>query len=216
MSFEYTIGYIDEDISQVKLYQRKLRDYGFKVIGYQFTKGMSLVDLMNQVYASAIDLLMIDFKLNQTNIVSFNGNEVEEEIYETKPLFPHIIFTNKVDQAEPHVIDWKIIFDKDKVFQDKDTTDKFAKMLEKSIVQYKNYVRKRKLKLEELMFESFSRTLTSLERDLVYEIQQELRFLDKHDKKEIPSQLNNREAIDDLSSRRRSAEELLNKYLKEK
>src|SRR4051812_13188040 len=99
----FKIGYIDEDIKQVKLYARKLKDFGFDVIGYEFEKGMNLKDLMDQVYASDIDLLMIDFKLNETNVVAFNGEKVEQEIYEMKPLFPHIIFTNKVEQAEPFV-----------------------------------------------------------------------------------------------------------------
>ena len=109
---KYKIGFIEEDINQVKLYRRKLRDFGFDVIGYEFTKGMTLEELMNQVYNSDIDLLMIDFRLNESNIVPFNGDEVERHVYENKPLFPHIIFTKKVDQSEPDVDDIKIIFDK--------------------------------------------------------------------------------------------------------
>lgn len=86
MGTNYKIGYIDEDINQVKLYRRKLRDFGFEVIGYDFSKGMSLKELMEQVYSSDIDLLMIDFRLKEGNIVAFNGDEVEREIYEKKPL----------------------------------------------------------------------------------------------------------------------------------
>lgn len=107
MATKFRIGYIDEDESQVKLYRRKLQKYGFDVIGYTFNKGMSLQDLMKQVYESDIDLLMIDYKLNETNIVSFNGEVVESDIYDKRPLFPHIIFTNKVEQAEPFISDYE-------------------------------------------------------------------------------------------------------------
>ena len=111
MEAKYKIGYIDEDIRQVKKYTRRLKDFGFEVIGYDFHQGMSLEELMSQVYESDIDLLMIDYKLNEGNIVAFNGDAVESDFYDKRPLFPHIIFTNKVEQAEPFVEDWKIIFD---------------------------------------------------------------------------------------------------------
>lgn len=73
---------------------------------------MTIEELMEQVYSSNIDLLMIDFRLNESNVIPFNGDVVERYVYENKPLFPHIIFTNKVDQAEPDVDDLKLIFDK--------------------------------------------------------------------------------------------------------
>ncbi len=67
MEAKYKIGYIDEDIRQVKKYTRRLKDFGFEIIGYDFHQGMSLEELMSQVYKSDIDLLMIDYKLNEKN-----------------------------------------------------------------------------------------------------------------------------------------------------
>lgn len=92
MSIRYKIGYIDEDPNQVKLYKRKLRVYGFEVIGYEFHKGMTIEELMEQVYSSNIDLLMIDFRLNESNVIPFNGDVVERYVYENKPLFPVILY----------------------------------------------------------------------------------------------------------------------------
>lgn len=65
MSIKYKIGYIDEDINQFKKYKRNLRDLGFDVIGYEYSKGMSLEELMQQVYNTDIDLLLIDYKLKK-------------------------------------------------------------------------------------------------------------------------------------------------------
>ena len=56
MEAKYKIGYIDEDIKQVKKYQRRFKNYGLEVIGYDFQKGMTLDELMHQVYESEIDL----------------------------------------------------------------------------------------------------------------------------------------------------------------
>ncbi|MBK6821046.1 MAG: hypothetical protein IPG85_16205 [Bacteroidetes bacterium] len=109
---------------------------------------------MKQVYNSDIDLLMIDFRLNESNIVPFNGDEVERHIYENKPLFPHIIFTNKADQAEPAVDDLKIIIDKEDVFPDdvgNSKTQHFISILTKSIDQYKSLIFKKKSLIAELL-----------------------------------------------------------------
>ena len=144
MEIKYRIGYVDEDINQVKKYQRRFKKLGFEVVGYDFEKEMTLQELMNQLYNSDIDLLMIDYKLDESNKVTFNGEAVANEIYENKPLFPHIIFTNKKDDAEPHVEDWKIIFDKDEIFneveEDKEKVNHFITTLERSIEQYRKHI----------------------------------------------------------------------------
>jgi hypothetical protein len=218
MATTYTIGYIDEDSNQVKLYNRKLRDYGFDVIGYEYTKGMSIDALMEQVYASDIDLLMIDFRLNESNILSFNGDEVERHIYENKPLFPHIIFTNKVDQAEPEVDDLKIIIDKEIVFSGDDETSKvehFVELLTKSIEQYKNHISKKKNLIANLLEKEANKGLDAKDKDLLLSTQRELQNLDKTRLKEVPEQLVSVENLDKISKARQEAEEYIKSLLEE-
>lgn len=150
MATKYKIGYIDEDDKQVKKYRKRFRDFGIEIIGYDFQPGMSLENLMEQVYQSDIDLLMIDYKLDESSKVSFNGEAVECEIYDKKPLFPHIIFTNRKEDAEHFVNDLKIIFSKEEIpnkkaeYYDKNRTEYFIKTLTKSIEQYKNHIENRK------------------------------------------------------------------------
>ena len=202
MEAKYKIGYIDEDINQVKKYQRRFRKYGFEVIGYDFENEMSLEDLMEQVYKSDIDLLMIDYKLDETNKVTFNGEKVENEIYNKKPLFPHIIFTNKVDDAEPHVEDWKIIFDKDLIFSDGDDHDDvkyFITTLERSIEQYRNHIEEKKKIVADLLEKGEREGLNANEKDLLITKQEELNSLDKTYKKEIPKHLITEDKLADLS-----------------
>lgn len=213
MESKYRIGYIDEDVKQVKKYQRRFRAFGIEIIGYEFHKGMTLEELMHQVYESDIDLLMIDYKLNETNLVTFNGEAVESEFYDKKPLFPHIIFTNKVEQAEPHVEDWKIIFDKDDIFSDEDEDEKkvqhFIITLFKSIEQYRSHVSKKKVIVSELLEKGEREGLTASEKDLLITKQNELASLDKTEKNEIPKHLLTENKLDDLSKTKKEAEAFL-------
>jgi len=216
MEAKYTIGYIDENDQQFKLYKRKLKEYGFKVIGYKFKKRMKLKDLMEQVYKSKIDLLMIDYKLKESNIVSFNGEKVERDIYETKPRFPHIIFTNKVDQAEPFIDDWKLIFDKDEIFGDKENVERFITILTKSIEQYQNFIAKKKKLISDLLEKQMEKKLSAKEKNLLLETQEELLLMDKSKPREAPKQLTTKEKLEDLSKTRIKAEKFLQSLLKKK
>ncbi|MFW2477100.1 MAG: hypothetical protein ACN4EP_09295 [Sediminibacterium sp.] len=217
MEMQYKVGYIDEDNNQVKLYTRKLRDFGFEVVGYDFHKGMTLEELMNQVYSSDIDLLMIDFRLNESNIIPFNGDAVEREIYDKKPLFPHIILTNKADQAEPDVDDPKIIFDKEVVFPSDDgdnpQTKKFIETLTKSIEQYKRHIDKRKQIISVLLEKEQKETLTADEKNLLLSTQRELLSLDKIIISEVPESLTSIDSLDKLSKARQDAEAYINSLL---
>lgn len=218
METKYKIGYIDEDPSQVKLYRRKLRDFGFDVIGYDFHKGMSLEELMNQVYNSDIDLLMIDFRLNETNIIPFNGDEIGRYMYENRPLFPHIIFTNKVDQAEPDVDDLKIIFDKEIVFpgdngNDNLNTIHFVDMLKKSIEQYRMHINKRKEIISNLLEKEKREELSALEKNALLKAQRDLLSLDSVRVSEIPERLVSINNLDQITKARKDAEAYIRSIL---
>ena len=99
MKDSYTIGYIDEDVNQVTIFTRALKDYGVEVIGYDIHKGMSEEAILELVYNSKIDLLMIDYYLKDKGILTFNGDELERRFKEIKPRFPMIIFTSNENDA---------------------------------------------------------------------------------------------------------------------
>ena len=220
MEIKYIIGYIDEDINQVKKYTRRLKEFGFEVIGYDFFKGMSLDELMSQVYQSNIDLLMIDYKLKESNIVTFNGDAVESEFYDKKPLFPHIIFTNKVDQAEPFVEDWKIIFDKDEIFSDDEEDEKkvthFITTIIKSIEQYRNHFNKKKAILAKLIEKSENTKLTLPEIEVLLKTKKELQVLDSSSSYDVPEYLLLPENIEKIDNLKNEAAEFLEELIKRK
>jgi hypothetical protein len=212
----YRIGYIDENIEQVNKYTRRLRPFGLEVIGYDIKQGLELNDLMKQVYESNIDLLMIDYKLNESNVIHFNGNHVEAAFYENKPLFPHIIFTNKRDLAENFVEDWKIIFDKTEAFLDKKHTERFVMILSKSIEQYRKYVSKKKELISELLEKGEKEGLTAKDKNLLLNTQIEIESLDKTQKQEVPRQLISDQKLEDISKTKKDAEAFLQSLIENK
>jgi hypothetical protein len=215
MELKYRIGYVDEDSNQVKKYQRRFRKLGFEIIGYEFKKGMSLDELMEQIYSSDIDLLMIDYKLDESNKVTFNGEAVESEIYDTKPLFPHIIFTNKKDDAEPHVEDWKIIFDKEEIFnedednEDDDRINHFTTTLERSIEQYQKHLQKRKDHIAVLLEKGKDEKLSPGDKHDLLKLQKELKVLNPTFEVEVPEYLLLSENLTEIEGLKNEAEELL-------
>ena len=128
-NFTHLTGYISKDEKQIEFYNKELRIYDVKIIGYNFEKGMTIENLMNQVYLSNIDLLITDYELNTTNLVAFNGDVVEDEMYYNKPQFPLIVLTDKIEEAEAFIQDWKIIFEKDKIFRNQKSKARFANIL---------------------------------------------------------------------------------------
>lgn len=211
---KYRIGYIDENADEVKMYQRKLRSFDIEVIGYEFKKGMTKEELLAQVYSSDIDLLLIDYKLKGT-LVTFNGEEIESDIYEKKPLFPYIIFTSDKEHAENFIEDWKTIFDKEELSDfNKIRNERFVKIIEKSIEQYKNHIDKKKNILSELLIKGENEGLDAVEKSFLIEIQRDLQSLDKTNPKEIPEQLVSYDKLEDLSKSRKEAEQFLESLIK--
>lgn len=126
---------------QVTKYQRKFQNY-FDVIGYNIKKGTELADLLQEIYDSDIDLLMVDYLMVDKGILTFNGDEVVRLFEEIKPRFPIIIFTNEEAQAFPQVDNPNIIYDKSLVATN---IDRLVEILNKNIQVYKKYVEKGKI-----------------------------------------------------------------------
>lgn len=206
---KYRIGYIDENPKEVAKYHRDLRDY-FDVVGYNIPQGLPLVDLIDQVYQSDIDLLMVDYLMVDKGILIYNGDEVARAYEEIKPRFPIIIFTNEENQAFPHVDNPNMIYDKGDVTKN---TKHFVEKITKTIQLYKNFISKRKDLIKELIQKGEKDGLKADEKHTLLEAQLELNNLDKRSN-EVPLQLLDEKKVDNLSKTTREAEEFLESLIK--
>lgn len=205
---KYKIGYIDEDPGQFARYERKLRD-SFDVIDYKITTGLPLGELIQRVYDSKIDLLMIDYLLVDKGVLTYNGDQVARSIEEILPRFPMLIFTNNKDQAFPQVDNPNIIYDKSDIQTD---LNHFIEVIEKNIRVYKEYIIRKKNVINQLIEKGEKEGLSATEKNALLEAQLELKNLDKWSN-EVPLQLLNEKKVDDLSKVRKEAEEYLNTLL---
>lgn len=209
---KYKIGYVDEDPTQVLQYERKLRPY-FDVISYNIVKGTALPDLLKQIYDSEIDLLMVDYLMVDKGVVTFNGDEVARQYEEIKPRFPIIIFTNEEGQAFPQVDNPNIIYDKSLVTND---INRLVEVLNKNILAYKNFVKKRQDSIEALLLKGEEgEGLSSEEKHILLQNQLELINLDKNSN-EVPFQLLDEKKLDELSKTTKEAEKFLESLLNKK
>jgi hypothetical protein len=203
---KYRIGYIDEDPRQVAKYERHFRNY-FDVVGYNITKGLTLKKLLRQVYDSDIDLLLIDYRMADSGIVTYNGDKVAKEYVKIKPGFPILIFTSHNRDAFHCVDNPNIIYEKG------NSNNHFVEVIRKNILLYRNFVKQNKRKVSDLTEKSKKHRLTSIEKHNLIDAKQELKRLDKLNT-EVPSQLLDERIIDSISATKKEAAAFLKSITK--
>jgi hypothetical protein len=206
---KYRIGYIDESVRQVQRYERLLRPY-FDVVSYEITKGMSLKRLLKLVYESDVDLLMVDYLMVESGMLTFNGDKVAREYEKIKPRFPTLIFTNRHVDAFDSVDNPNIIYEKGDV---RNNRPHFVEVLTKNIELYKSYIHERREVIRKLTDKSAKGKLSSLEKHQLLEAQQELNSLDKWNV-QIPLQLLDENKIEDLEKTAKDAKAFLSSLIK--
>ena len=212
---KYSIGFVDEDPQEIRRYANRLEPVGFNVIDYGIEKGLKLDELLNRIYDSEIDLVMVDFLLNERGILALNGDQVIREFKKIKPEFPTIIFTSKDKQAYPAVDDVNLIYDKARIRDDDAELQRFITVLSKNIEKYRNDIKQREDRIKELIAKRESgEELDAEEKSNLYRLQFELSNLDQRTK-ETPDQLLVDLKLDQLSTTADEAAELLRNLKKE-
>ena len=201
---KYKIGFIDEDHLEWERVERNLRD-SFDVVDYSIPQGLSKENLIEQVYDSDIDLLMVDYLMCDTGYLNFNGDDFIRDFEKIKPKFPIIIFTTHENDAFPHVDNPNIIYDK-KLLED----DRLylVQLITKNIERYRKYISDRKDIIETLLQKKEKQGLSSKEKNTLLESQLELNILDKKSN-EVPLQLIEDKSYNSLSDTTKEAEAFL-------
>ena len=206
----YTIGYVDEDEGEVKKVARRLRD-NFKVKSYDVSAGPGKDELIDDIYNSDIDLLLVDFMMKDKGVVTYNGDEIAREYEKIRPEFPIIIFTNRETDAFPVVDDVNAIYDKENLTREKKSH--FIEILYKNILRYEGYVSQMKGKLENLIEKRVEQELSPSEKEELFTLQLELGRLDKRSFAETPNHMLSDQNLDQLTALAKDADELLQEFL---
>lgn len=208
----YKIGYVDEAAQEVKRIVRKLEN-DFEMVSYDIKRGLPKDELIERIYQSDIDLLLVDYFLKDKGMLVYNGDAVVRDFEKIKPKFPMIIFTNEPRDAFPKVDNVNIIYSKD-VLDKKKTW--FVEVLKRNIQYYHQYIESRKNRIGELVETRQQRDLTPVEKGELFNLQLDLNKLDERENVETPSHLLSDRNLDELTEITEDAEKLLQKLLMQK
>ena len=207
---KYRIGYVDEDPIQVKKYQRLL-EKNFDVLGYEIPKGLSKKKLLEQIYDSDIDLLLLDYLMTERGQLTYNGDAIARKFEKMKPHFPVLIFTSHSGDAFPAVDNPNTLYEKGSAKK----MEHFMEVLKKNIEAYRAFVAKKKKNIDALVSKSRKRKLSATEKDALFNEQIALQGLDKRSG-EAPIQLLHPDNIEMLSQAAEKAEAFIKTLTKKK
>lgn len=208
----YKIGYVDETDQEVKRITRKLED-DFEMVTYDIRRGLPKAELIDQIYASDIDLLLVDYYLKDKGVLQFNGDAVVRDFEKIKPLFPVLIFTNNEGDAFPQVDNVNIIYNKEELNRNK---NHFVEVLKRNIRYYEQYIASRKSRITDLLLIREQRPLSAVEKEELFNLQLDLNKLDERENKETPSHILSDRNLDELTEIADDAEQLLKALLSKK
>jgi hypothetical protein len=208
----YKIGYVDEAAQEVKKITRKLEN-DFEVVSYDIQRGLSKEELIDRIYQSDVDLLLVDYFLKDKGVLVYNGDAVVRDYEKIRPLFPMIIFTNNEGDAFPQVDNVNIIYSKNVLDKDKAW---FIEVLNRNILYYRQYVDIRKKRIADLNETRSQRELTPLEKEELYNQLLDQNKLDDRENKETTKHLLSDRNLDKLTEITEEAEKLLQTLLKQK
>ena len=167
----YIVGYLDEE-EQWRLTARNGLLPDFKVVVLDLVKTPD--QIWDVVREKKLDALIVDFRLFESGEVTYNGNDIIQEVQRHNLHFPLFIMTSYENDAFSQCEDVLIIRDKN-MFQNEGELARFKQTLKSHIDSYykkEEACRKRLLELNEL------ETLTQPLKEEKYKIELYLSELD--------------------------------------
>lgn len=109
---KYKIGYLDEDAGWNNTFRQYFKE-NFDIILFDVDEKTTVETIFRVIEDCKLDALIIDFKLDETGKLNFNGDIVAKFILEKKPHFPLMMLTAYENDAISYVEDVNIINSKD-------------------------------------------------------------------------------------------------------
>ena len=115
----HRIGYIDEDKGWRVTFRQYLKDE-FEIVLFDIDEGTTLEGLVEDIFQQDVDMLVIDFRLDETGAVDFNADTLVQKIQERNLYYPLIILTSFESDALDHLENANIVNGKDLLSGDMD------------------------------------------------------------------------------------------------
>lgn len=167
------IGYIDEDKAQQNSFYHLFRD-DFDVIIFDITEETNERNLVDEIFKSAIDMLVLDFRLDENGLVDFNADKIVDSIHEINLYYPLVILTSYEVDALDHIENAHLVNGKDEMLDSK--IDIFKQKLKSISNDYKQRIKTSENELRELEEKRISGSLNAKDEDRYVELSS---FLDQ-------------------------------------
>lgn len=133
---KFRMGYLDEDDSDIIRFYDFIK--GYPTYEFQdFKPKYSIDELVDEILASNLDVLVIDYQINEYASINYNGVKVFELLRSKRKNFPCIILTSFADDAISESFDTHVVYSKSIPFGTDSTAKKiFELKIRKSIEHY--------------------------------------------------------------------------------
>jgi hypothetical protein len=108
----YKIGYVDENEGWKSTFYHAFKN-DFDLELFDLNQETTAEGLVEEIFAKRLDLLVIDFLLDETGDLDFNADEIVERIQAKNLYYPIIILTSNETDAIDHIENVNLINGKD-------------------------------------------------------------------------------------------------------
>ena len=172
------LGYLDEDKGNRNTFYRVFNK-DFEVIMLDdFTKVSTIDDLLAEIERRGIQVLAVDYRLADSGVVHYDGNEVLEAIDERRRYFPVFMMTSFVDAAIHAVPNTFLINDKDGL-NDPKKVELLKNQIKGSVEAYHRIIEEKEQRARELEKKQDAKEqLTSAEEQELLDLHVDLNRID--------------------------------------
>jgi len=193
---KYRIGYIDEESSWINKFKLTLKD-SFDIVIFKPDANATLEGIFNEIEASELDCLVVDFELKETELIPFNGDEIIDRLRKKYPFFPVFIITSKEESdVLNQVEDNEIVRMKDEL-SEKPTV--LIQRINNKISNYYNGITEAEEEVKKLVAKMQQTPLQIHEEEKLTDLYHYLHKINP-DEKIIPDNLIDGQSVNQLSS----------------
>ncbi|AXX96340.1 hypothetical protein [Arcobacter ellisii] len=156
------LGFVDDETSSIINFRGWfVDDYILEI--FEVDDSISAEEIAQKVLLSNLDMLIIDFKLDENGNTSIDGNKVATEVRKLLPKLPLTILTSHERDAVSHVDDGMLLRSKDELSEE--YIDIFKMKVFNTINNYQSAVRKNKDIVKELSEKKLEISLNEKEEE---------------------------------------------------
>jgi DNA-binding NarL/FixJ family response regulator len=159
------LGFIDDEPAFIMTFRGWFKD-AYNIEIFEIEETTTANDLAKNVKESNLDMLIVDFKLDDNGNDFLDGNLVVNEVRKLLPKLPMIILTSNEEDAVDHIDDGILLRSKDEL--NPENISVFKKKILNTIKSYKKTIQEKKNIIKELSEKKIDEDLSTDEEELLF------------------------------------------------